>query len=309
MFDRIRQAANRVFNVKIVNSKPIAVTLDSLVEPDQSQAKLLRQIHSELKTHRRELETIRLAATSEVMQDVSSFHRKQVRTLLETLELLASTELSMARFGDGEFRLMLLNDFNLRFQKNSPELQDDLRKVFISNDADVLVGFPQLFRDAHWSGVYQELWPRLNQLTTSGRTYACAHITRPQAFSALGERAVELWRQIWEGKKVAIVTGEGSRFDLIPELFDNLASHEFIYSLPVNAYEDIDRVEAVVTDSDCDLALIALGPAGGILAHRLATAGKRALDIGHLSNSYENVYKGAPRPEATSIVTSKGKNA
>ncbi|MFJ5106370.1 MULTISPECIES: GT-D fold domain-containing glycosyltransferase [unclassified Glutamicibacter] len=304
MFDRLRQAANRIFNVRIVNAKPIAVTLDPIVGPDQTQAKLLRQIHAELKTHRRELETIRLAVTSEVMQDVTAFHRKQVKTLLETLELLASTDVSMARFGDGEFRLMLLNDFNLRFQKNSPELQEDLRKVFVSRDANVLVGFPQLFRDAHWSGVYQELWPQLSQLTAMDRSYACAHITRPQAFSALGDRAVELWRQVWAGKKVAIVTGEGSRFDLIPELFDNLAGHEFIHSLPIDAYDDIDRVEALVSDSDCDLALVALGPAGGILAHRLAASGKRALDIGHLSNSYENVYKGAPRPEATAVITS-----
>lgn len=308
MLDRIRQAANRVFNVKVVNSSPIPVKLDSPIGADQTQVKLLRQIHAELKTHRRELETIRLAATSEVMQDVSAFHRTQVKTLLETLELLASTEMSLARFGDGEFRLMLLNDFNLRFQKNSPALQDDLRNVFTSDGSNVLVGFPQLFRDAHWSGVYQELWPKLSQLTTSERSYACAHITRPQAFSTLGNRAVELWRKVWEGKKVAIVTGEGSRFELIPELFDNLSGHEFIYSMPTGAYDDLERVEALAAKSDCDLVLIALGPAGGILAHRLAAIGKRALDIGHLSSSYDNVFKGAPRPEATAVIAGNIKN-
>ncbi|MGQ3385014.1 GT-D fold domain-containing glycosyltransferase [Glutamicibacter sp. TV12E] len=308
MLDRIRKVANRIFSVKVVNSRPIAVTLDPPITADRDQKTLLRQIHNELKTHRRELETIRLAATSEVMQDVSKFHRNQVKTLLETLELLATTDVSMSRFGDGEFRLMLLNDFNLRFQKNSSELQEDLRNVFTSNDANLAVGFPQLFRDAHWSGVYQELWPRLVQLTASDRAYACAHVTRPQAFSTLGQRAVDLWRQVWDGKKVAIVTGEGSRFELIPELFDNLASHEFIYSKPVGAYDDLDRVQALVADSDCELVLIALGPAGGILAHRLAGAGKRALDIGHLSNSYENVFKGAPRPEATAVTTDGEKN-
>lgn len=303
MLNQIRQAANRIFNVKVTNTKPIPVSFDDPIHSDPAVSKLLRQIHGELKTHRRELETIRLSATSEVMQEVSAFHRAQVQTQLETLELLATTDASLARFGDGEFRLMLRSDFNLRFQDNSAKLQNDLKNVFMSQQGNLLVGFPQLFRDAHWSGVYQELWGTLRELTTTTSNFACAHVTRPQAFSVLGDRAVELWRQVWEGKKVSIITGEGSRFDLVPELFDNLAGAEFIYSKPVGAYDDLERIESLVMDSDCDMALIALGPAGTVLAHRLADKGKRALDIGHLSNSYENVYKGAPRPEATAIVS------
>lgn len=119
--------------------------------------KILRQIHGELKSQKRELETVRLSATSDIMQAVSTFHSRQVMSLRESFNVLAKTDKSLAHFGDGEFRLMQLSDFNLRFQSNSPDLQTALREVFTSENDNLLIGFPQLFRDAHWSGVYQEL--------------------------------------------------------------------------------------------------------------------------------------------------------
>lgn len=305
MLDGLKKAANKIFNVKVTNKTPIPVTFQADATSNAGVEKLLRLIHGELKTHRREIETIRFAATSDVMQSVSHFHSQQVRSLRESLELLANSDVSLARFGDGEFRLMLLNDFNLRFQTNSPELQNDLREVFVSDRQDLLVGFPQLFRDAHWSGVYQELWPTLKELVVPSQRFVNAHLTRPQAFTILGEQAVQLWRQVWEGKKVAIITGEDSRFELIPELFDNMASHQIINSKSVNAYADLDRLVEVAKSSDADLALIALGPAGTILASRLASNGLRALDIGHLTNSYQNVFQGAVRPEAVPITRTK----
>lgn len=301
MLDKLKKAADRVFNVKLVNEKPLSVSIENPVGDTAEVEKILRQIHGELKSHKRELETIRLSATSEIMQSVSTFHSRQVMSLRESLEILATTDKSLARFGDGEFRLMLLNDFSLRFQRNSPELQADLRSVFTSKNENLLTGFPQLFRDAHWSGVYQELWPTLRELVISSQSFANAHITRPQAFSLLGDEAVTLWRKVWEGKQVVIVTGEDSRFELIPELFDNLAGHQLVLSKSVDAYAEVSLISDSLSDTDADIVLIALGPTGTILASKLANSGIRALDIGHLPNSYLNVFKGAQRPESTPI--------
>lgn len=302
----ISRLLNKVFNVKVTNSTPIEVTVRSFDEKHANLDKVLKQIHSELRNYRREIETIRFATTREVMNDVGAFHRAQVSSQLESLTRLAQSQASLARFGDGEFRMMLRPDFNLRFQSNSEALRDDLRRTFTSTDENLLVGFPQLFRDAHWSGVYQELWDELRQLLTEDQRFVNAHITRPQTFSLLGQQAVDLWRSIWDGKKVSIVTGEGSRFELVPALFDNLAGSEFIYSQATNAYSDLERLHQLSLEADSDLVLIALGPAGSVLAHRLAASGKRALDIGHLPNSYLNVFEGAGRPESVPVVRRAG---
>jgi hypothetical protein len=102
---------------------------------------------------------------------------------------------------------------------------------------------------------------------------------------------------VWAGKKVRVITGKGSRFELIPALFDNVAAVEFTYSTASNGFEDLNRLKDDLASTNDELYLIALGPAGTVLAAELARAGKWAIDLGHISDSYENVFKGAVRPE------------
>lgn len=302
MLTQLKRLSNKVFNVQIRNGQAIPVRITNKSgQPDNSE-KILQKIHEELKTQRKELSAIRSAVSSDVMQSVTDFHQRQVMSMRESLELLASSDSSLARFGDGEFRLMLRPEFNLRFQQNSPELQDELRKTFMSTSENVLIGFPQLFRDAHWSHVYSELWDMLKEIIHPQQRFINAHITRPRAFEVMGNQAVTLWRNVWDGQNACIVTGEGSRFDLVDELFDNLESTNVIYSKPTNAFDDLERLVAEVQNLQTDLVLISLGPAGTVLAYKLAQLGIRALDIGHLSSSYLNVMKGDARPEATPVI-------
>lgn len=81
-------------------------------------------------------------------------------------------------------------------------------------------------------------------------------------------------------------------------LFDNIAEATTIYSKSTDAYADLDNVIAQCkAQKNIDMFLVALGPAGTALAYRLSTMGFRALDIGHLNNSYDNALLNAPRPE------------
>ena len=289
---------NRVRSGPQQTSAPVAVPAAA---DTAGVEKALKAILKELQTQRRTLETIRIAATAEVVGSVQSFVRDRQLDMLETLEMLAASDKSFARFGDGEFRLLVRPEFNLRFQENSPALRDALGQVLSSQDESLLVGFPQLYRDAHWSGIWAELWSDLQPYLAGGQQYGNSHVTRPVAFTSLGDRGVALWRQVWDGRRVGIVTGAGSRFDLVPELFDNVASTTTFYSTATNGFEDLDRVRAEVLASDVDLVLVALGPAGTVLAAQLAEAGRRSLDIGHLSDSYANIFNGAPRPESKPV--------
>ena len=115
---------------------------------------------------------------------------------------------------------------------------------------------------------------------------------------------MQLWRDVWEAKEVVIVTGENSRFVLEPALFDNVKSVDFIYSTPIDAYSDLPRLMPLLEAQDPDkLFLIALGPTGTLLAAKLAQAGRWAIDIGHISESYANVFEGGAWPEDTAVVS------
>jgi|GEM_PF-1064904 len=280
-----------------------SVDLEELVTAVRATNASVDAVLRELKDHRRLIDSVRLATSSETMTEVQEFVNARQLTMLATLRHLATTESSLARFGDGEFRLMLRGDFNLRFQRNSPELQSELLEIFQGVEEPGLeVGFPQVFRDAHWTGVWSELWPQLRTRVPERGTYLNSHVTRPTVFDLLRDDAVELWRQVWADKRVALVTGAGSRFEADPALFSSAESTTLVESRATHAYADLDRVVDVVTSGGSyDLALIALGPAGTVLARRLHRAGVRALDIGHLSDSYQNVYAGKPRPEAKPV--------
>ena len=127
-------------------------------------------------------------------------------------------------------------------------------------------------------------------------------MTRQDFFKFYKQEGVELWRNIWNDKNVVIITGENSRFELIPELFDGVKSTEFIYTKPTNAFSEIDNIIEEAKSKNPDMFLISLGPAGTVLAYEMAKQGKRALDIGHISSSYQNAFEGKPVAEKTPIV-------
>ncbi|WP_198142013.1 GT-D fold domain-containing glycosyltransferase [Leucobacter komagatae] len=235
------------------------------------------------------------------MDQLEDMLNRQQLDFTETLERIASERLSFARFGDGEFKSMLRPSYNLRFQPGSPELAAELRSVFTDphEDSRCLVGFPTLYRDLHWSRVWIDIWPEVRQLIHPSQVFGNAHVSRPILFQTLGGTGVSLWRSVWHGRKVVLVTGKNSRMTLSPELFDNVSEVTRIDSVAVDAFSDLPRVLGKIAsfrDKD-HLFLIALGPAGTILASKLAKLGEQAIDVGHISDSFETVFQGAEWPE------------
>ena len=283
-------------------NKPIDV--GTLQTPDLQPAilKTLQDIQAELKRQRRILEVIQSSAANSVIKPLREHLADRQLGLRSTLEHLANSEDSFVRFGDGEFRLAVHPEVNLPFQRNSEPLREELRAIVKNPQAPgLLIGFPHVYTDANWSKIWLEIWNQLEPYLAGEGVYGDSHVTRPIAFSSLREDAVELWRKVWDGKSVLVVSGKGSRFDLLPELFDNVLSVDRIDSTPSDAFEDLPRVMEEIKQADADLVLIALGPAGTVLGARLAAAGRRAIDIGHLSDSYANVFAGAARPEAKPV--------
>jgi len=265
------------------------------------QTALLKKMHWEANKSRVIQETIRATHAAPLLDSMQAFLADRQLSLLGTIDEIRDKRLNLARLGDGELRLMLRLDFNIKFQRNSPALQQALKRsidIARDNPDKLLIGLPQTYRDLFWGGIYGELWGQFQPMVEDIRCFANSHISRPIMFGVHGQDAVDAWRTIWDGLDVAVVTGKGSRFDLTPELFDNVKSSRFEYSMPEGAFVDVPRMVEVLKDDPSDLVLLSLGPAGTLIAAELALYGKWALDIGHLSNSYEYEFKSGRFPEA-----------
>nr|WP_282103400.1 GT-D fold domain-containing glycosyltransferase [Halomonas getboli] len=226
----------------------------------------------------------------------------------ETLETIVREKRSFARFGDGELKLMLRADYNLKFQTNSANLRRELEEALVGSGdvSGLLTGFPHAYTDLHWTGVWLDLWTELEALIPEGGTFGNSHVSRPIFFQQMGQEGVDLWRQVWEKEDVCLIAGRESRFNRIPALFDNVSTWRRIDSSPTNAYDDIERLlDEVRRDTSSSLFLVALGPAGTVLSHRIAQDNRRAVDIGHISDSYSNVFEGGCWPEKKSVTTRK----
>lgn len=222
--------------------------------------------------------------------------------LKETLQAIAEEELSFSRFGDGEMMLLMKSEFSIKFQRNSPALQESLKNALefgVENQDKILIGYPHIFHNMHWTGIFSDVWPTMKKYATRFNRLGDSHVSRPLAFHAYGEEICDLWSSIWAGSKIVIVAGRGSRFSMEESLFGSVKETIEVFSTPENAFLYIPNIIRDVQHHAPDKVLIALGPAGSILAVELAKLGIQALDIGHLSASYKNVIEGAGFPEDT----------
>lgn len=277
------------------------VLLKQIADDSRTTRELTRKIHWEAERARHYQDTIQRAALSEHMQEMREQMQQRQLGYMETLDAIREGNLSFARFGDGELQLMTRNSYRLRFQPNSADLQAELHDALVTPVPGLMVGMPNLFNDMHWRWVWADIWPSVRPYFTGDTQYGNTHVSRPVFFQAHGLTGAAAWASIWEGKEALIITGEGSRFDMVPSLFGSLAGVKTLHSLPQDAFADMPRVLEKALESTADIILISLGPTGTLLAHKLAREGRQALDIGHLSSSYLNAMEGGAFPEAMPV--------
>jgi hypothetical protein len=299
MTGRLRRAA-RAFAAPAPAAKPAKPAGPG----DAEMRKLLGDIRWELQQQRKFMEVFRIATAAPVLDEVAAFAAAHVMGLDETLRRVVDDKISLARFGDGELRMMLREDFSLRFQPQRPGLAADLTAVLRYDGFDpdrLLLGFPSVYRNLHYSEVWLDIWPVLKPLLRTDHRYGNTHVSRPLFFQKYGQDGVDLWRSVWADQHVCVVTGADSRFELVPELFDTAKSTRFAYSKPVDAYTDLPRLLPELEAESADLFVISLGPAGTLVAAEMSRRGRWAIDVGHISDSWANVFRGGPWPESLDV--------
>lgn len=219
----------------------------------------------------------------------------------KTVDLIIEKKLSVSRFGDGEFD-MLLNIGQPKFQEGDSELQNKLYTAFNCKNENLLVCIPDVFAtdstkmltgkaSRHWKRFLIKNRKNLYKIFDFKRTYGDALFTRRYIDIRNKKSAAEYFenvKRLWEGRDIIIAEGRYTRFGVGNNLLDNAASVRRIICPAKNAFDKYEEIVKACKKQDKDvLFLLALGPTATVLAYDLCNAGYQAIDIGHLDIEYE----------------------
>ena len=208
--------------------------------------------------------------------------KPKVMTEDETLDQLLAGR-SIARFGDGEFKLALGRGRGLKQQINSRELKARLLEI-LECKGDYLVAIPRLTKENPKDQFWRDLFPRVEHLFQEGYTYGSSLISRPDNAPWINNadyyNKVE---RLWTGKHTVFVWG-GSRKSFTPSQFRNTKSFEAIQSLPEQAWQDVPNILAKIDalPQKPDVVVLALGPTATAIIPDIVARGIQGIDIGHL---------------------------
>lgn len=228
---------------------------------------------------------------------------KQIPNILsasETVDIIKKERKCLARFGDGEFELILGRN-RARFQCVNEELRARLKEVLQTKQPNILIAIADNYgslakytdeaatdiRQYMGNGTRQEHM----QLLDLDRTYYNAYLSRPYILhrdKTEAKRRFEEIREVWDNKEILIVEGEHTRFGVGNDLLSNAKSVKRILTLDKDCFSVYDQLlETVKEYGENKLVLITLGPVATILAYDLAKLDYWAVDIGQLDVEYE----------------------
>lgn len=232
------------------------------------------------------------------------FQRKKygitVLNTLTSLSLIKDNNLSISRFGDGEFDL--INGKSLKFQEYTPLISKRLKTILeVKEDIKSLkIAIPcsymhlsefnrksQLF----WIMYYKNCRKALYNILNKEYKYFDSQITRiyiNRKNYKLSQQYFQLWKEIWHEKDILIVEGEYSRFGVGNDLFKNTKSIKRIICPAENSFAKYEEIFSCIKDNANErLVLLVLGPTATILSFDLAKEGIRSIDIGNMDMEYE----------------------
>ena len=234
----------------------------------------------------------------------------KIMSVDNTLDIILSNDISICRYGDGEFKLM--DGESIQFQQENELMSKRLIEVIKSNDPSVLVCIPTFldriniekpdlaskaekirYKQAtrYMNNIIAEKREKWYSYFDMNRLYGNSLVSRFYAGAyddEYSDRVISKWKQVWDNKDILIVEGNLTRMGVGNDLFDNAKSIKRILAPAKNAFDRYDDiVNAVLQNYTSELVLIALGPTATVLAYDLAKNGIRALDIGHIDIEYE----------------------
>lgn len=232
----------------------------------------------------------------------------KICSLEETLRKIVEEHMSISRYGDGEFQIILGNAKD-KYQDNNKLLAERLREILVSNLQNHIVALADDYGSVDIYGektrndirryMTESKRKQQYQFIDMNKQYYNAYISRPyvyypkELYNEAGERFEKL-KMIWKGRDVVIVEGDKTRMGIGNDLFSETKSLLRIIAPNENAFLVYDEILKKVLDSVAKdkQVLIALGPTATVLAYDLAAYGYWAIDLGHVDLEYEWYLRG-----------------
>jgi glycosyltransferase family protein len=213
-------------------------------------------------------------------------------TIKRTMDKINDLDKSIARYGDGEFN-MILGSGN-GFQDYDPNLASKLLDILKSDpDGNCLIALPgfenssmKLRARMYWRSIFPQYRVLLNN-TCRYNEYYNSFITRPYMdFNNIMQTqyVFDTFDEIFMGRNILVVEGEGTQLGVGNNLLSNAKSVKRVLCPNKNAFRYYDEIhESIKSNSEKeDLILIALGPTATVLCWELSQIGYKCIDIGHL---------------------------
>lgn len=222
---------------------------------------------------------------------LSNVKLPKVLNAWEALYEVTSSGKSMARCGDGEFKLIMGE--NISFQKYDPKLAERLKNILRNRNENILVGITDAFGfcpNNYLKQVMVQCRETLYKYLDFSKTYIDTNVTRQLGFQTYeqGQDYYNKMKTLWQNKNVVLVEGAGSRVGIGNDLLNNTASVKRIVCPIKDAFSKYDEILKICMEQPKDsLFVMALGPTATVLAEDLTNAGYRALDMGHVDTAYE----------------------
>lgn len=229
----------------------------------------------------------------------------QIMTCEETVKYILEKECSVARFGDGELKLVSGRD--LIFQKSTPEIRAGLNKVLASDKDNLLVCLPSVFSDEQLADRNDaEYWKKhlsycrkfwYNNLSADkkyGNAFISRHYINLKDKKTGVAEYFELVKKLWDKKDIIIVEGEKSRLGMGNDLFDNARSIRRILAPSAQCFSKYDEILNEIKKHGTEpLYILAMGPTASIMPIDLCDLGYHVIDMGNIDTEYEWFRMGA----------------
>lgn len=233
-----------------------------------------------------------------------------VKSTKDTMITILLNKVNISRFGDGEFSYILKLE-KIGHQNENMNLRNRLLEIlnagsnkyclvcipYASYSLKPFNGRSRLF----WFKYYALNRKQIDSLLNVRHIYYDSQISRIYINRKKHTSIYfDMWKKIWENKKVLIVEGEKTRFGFDNDLFANTRQINRLLCPSESAYDYYDNIysEVLKYADNYDLILIALGITATVLAWDLSKIGVWAIDIGNMDNEYEWYKLGVKRPVA-----------
>lgn len=220
----------------------------------------------------------------------------------KTLDLILKGR-SIARYGDGEFRIAD-HVTTIKNQNADAKLTERLAHI-LQDSGECLVGIPNIYRviESNPDGQKVEYWTKYlwARSLLADRQYVSAFISRPD--SAPWINTADYWAKVetlWKGQDVCVVRGSGK--SLTTADLNGARTVTEILCPRNSAFSEYDSILDRILSVKPKRVLLGLGPTATVLAVDLCAKGIHAIDLGHLAMFMRKFRKGEP-----AIVTEEDK--